>query len=197
VDWVRSRAGRRRLFDAIERLEELDQQVFELYYWERHRATEIAEILSSARRQRVSPADVLDALARIENALSERQRSRLLDMMTRTRHPVALDSGADGAPLAIADRSLDPEAALRVKRLDVAFGQAMGELQPEDAAIVRMLFVHGWTLDRVRQALHLPTLTRERLQGILGRLRTALAARGVDASEASTPGLAFFEDDAT
>jgi DNA-directed RNA polymerase specialized sigma24 family protein len=194
VDWIRSRAGRRRLFDAIERLSEFDQRVFELYYWERHRATEIAGIMSQAPDCRTSIADVFDALERIERSMSDRQRGQLLSLMIRTQRPVDLESVRDGPVRPLAHREHDPETTLRVKRLDEAFAASIAELGAEDAAIVRMVYGHGWSLQDVRRALHLAELTRERLRGILARLRSALERRGVEAADAAAKGLGFFEE---
>lgn len=196
VDWVRSRAGRRRLFGVVERLAEFDRRVFELFYWERCRVTEIAEMLNRPH-ERVSIAAVFDALARIETALSERQRGELLALAARSARTVELDGTADDRPLAIVDRRPDPEAALHVKRLDRALSAALATLAPQDAAIVRMLFVHGWALHEVQRALRLTTLTRDRVRGILTRLRTALEAQGVGGGEAETSGLTFLEDEPT
>jgi DNA-directed RNA polymerase specialized sigma24 family protein len=194
VDWVRSRAGRRRLFEAIAELDDFDRRVFELYYWERHRVSEIAELAAQPNSRRVSVADVFEALARIERALSERHRAELLAHAARSRPMVALDAPT---PPAIADDRANPEDALRVKRLERAIVEALATLDPVDAAIVRLLFVQGWALLEVQRALHLQDLTRERVRGILARLRAALEARGVGADSASAGGLAFLGDETT
>src|SRR5438046_2392201 len=44
VDWVRSRKGRRRLFASIKALQELDREIFDLYYWRGHSPAEIAGV---------------------------------------------------------------------------------------------------------------------------------------------------------
>src|ERR1700747_2011071 len=44
VDWIRSRKGRRRLFQAVRNLSPLDQRVFEHYYWDERTPGEIAGI---------------------------------------------------------------------------------------------------------------------------------------------------------
>jgi hypothetical protein len=54
-------------------------------------------------------------------------------------------------------------------------------LPSEDAAIVRLMFVHGWTRDGVKRALHLVDLPRERVAAILGRLRESLSAKPIGA----------------
>jgi DNA-directed RNA polymerase specialized sigma24 family protein len=197
VDWVRSRAGRRRLFEGIEKLDELDQKVFELYYWERHRVTEIVELLAQTQGRAVSVAEVLDALSRIEQAMSNRQRSRLLAAMVRNAGSVSLELDPDRPPLTAVEGRPDPEAALHVKDLDRMLTSALAALPAEDAAIVRMVFLHGWALPEVQRALHLTRLTRERVAAILTQLRAALEASGVRNEEASTTGLTFWENEPT
>ena len=192
VDWVRSRAGRRRLFRGVTRLDRFDQRVFELYYWEHRRASEIAERLGAERQQRVNLGDVLDALQRIDDAMTDHHRRRLLTALARTTPAVSLDTGAV-PPSEVQEPRADPEQALRVRQLDELFAAALASLPAEDAAIVRLTFVQGWTRDQIRRALHLDELSRDRLTAILDRLRSILRARQVGLSEAATPGLRFLE----
>ena len=56
VDWVRSRAGRRRLFKSIQALAPLDQKVFELFYWENRMPGEIVGTLEGHQRRKYPPA---------------------------------------------------------------------------------------------------------------------------------------------
>jgi RNA polymerase sigma factor (sigma-70 family) len=191
VDWVRSRAGRRRLFRSIERLDAFDQRVFTLFYWEQRRPADIAEFLRVERSQPVALADVLDALGRIQDAMTDRHRAELLALVARTRPAAAVEEmeAAGAAPRAAGD----PEAALGTREIDGLFAAALGALPAGDAAIVRLLFQQGWSRAQVQRALHLEQLTAERVAGILGRLRELLAARRVGPREAATPGLTFLE----
>jgi DNA-directed RNA polymerase specialized sigma24 family protein len=192
VDWVRSRAGRRRLFGAIKRLDGFDQRVFELYYWEHRRPAEIAEILRARERRPVELPAVLAALARIQEAMTDRHRSELLALVARNRPAVSLDE-AD-APLGLAAPEDDPEQALSVREIDALFASALAELPPEDAAIVRLTFVQGWSREQVRRGLHLERLTGERIASILAKLKDLFTSRSVGPREAATRGLRFLED---
>ena len=174
VDWVRSRAGRRRLFGAIKRLAPFDQRVFELYYWQRHRPSEIAGLTGAML------TDVLDALARVDGALTERHRSELVSLTARSTRPIAIDAPRD-TPLDIVDETADPEAPLRLRQDEAAFTRAIGALPAEDAAIVRLKFMQGLSNGDIRRALHLDQLPERRVAGILARLRQLLQ---------STPALA-------
>jgi DNA-directed RNA polymerase specialized sigma24 family protein len=192
VDWVRSRGGRRRLFGAIRRLDALDQRVFELYYWNHRRPEEIAARLHEERGTPVELVDVLGALQRVQDAMTDRHRGELLALLARTRGPVSLDDEEAGA-LAAAGPADDPERAAQVRELDALFTAALATLPPEDAAIVRLTFVQGWSRRQVQRALHLDRLTPDRMTGILERLREACRARRIRAVDAVTPGLSFLE----
>ncbi|MGE0463180.1 MAG: RNA polymerase sigma factor [Vicinamibacterales bacterium] len=191
VDWVRSRAGRRRLFGAITRLDRFDQRVFELYYWDHRSCSEIAELTGMEGHPTASLGEVLAALHRVDDAMSERHRRQLLATMARARRPSSVDTNDDAIGVLSSDP--DPEQALRVRQLDDLFSKALASLPAEDAAIVRLTFVQGWTRDEIRRALHLDQLTRERITGILRALRTVLADLRVGRDEAATPGLRFLE----
>jgi RNA polymerase sigma factor (sigma-70 family) len=197
VDWIRSRAGRRRLFDSVEQLEEFDRRVFELYYWERHRVSEIVELVAQEANRTVSIADVFDALGRIEEALSHRHRAQLLAATLRNTPAAPLDNDPDRPAPAFVDPRPDPEAALRGKQLDHVLGVALAALTSEDAAIVRLHFVHGRALHEVQRALHLTELPRGRIRDILTRLRAVLETRGVRPDGTVVPGLAVLEDEIT
>jgi len=192
VDWVRSRAGRRRLFGAIRRLGPVDRRVFELYYWEQRRPAELVELLRAEGHGAVSLPDVLQSLHRVHEAMSDRHRAELLALAARTRPAVSLDDDAareprDAAPMA------DPEQRLRARELNAQFASALAALPAEDAAIVRLTFVQGWSRTRVQRALHLDRLGPERITSIVEALRRLLAERGLGPEEAATPGLTFLE----
>lgn len=175
VDWVRSRAGRRRLFGVVQALDPTARRVFELYYWEDRTPSEIAGILHTADPAVDLPA-VLDALERVDRVLTERHRSELLSMAARARSAGSLDADPDSSS-EIADPSApNPEADLAAREMDARFAAAIGSLPPEDAAIMRLRFVQGLTLRQVQQALHLDRLPAERLRAIVDRVRARLGA---------------------
>lgn len=190
IDWVRSRAGRRRLFGAVTRLDRFDQRVFELYYWDHRSCPEIVELLAMEGHRSCDLGDVLTALQRIDEAMSERHRRQLLATMARTRCPASLDQD-DGA-MGLHAPGPDPEQALRVRQLDDLFGKALASLPSEDAAIIRLTFVQGFSREEVRRALHLDRLTRDRIAGILSALGALLREQDIG-HDAGTPGLRFLE----
>jgi DNA-directed RNA polymerase specialized sigma24 family protein len=195
VDWVRSRAGRRRLFKSIQGLSALDQRVFELFYWENQTTSEMVGLLGEPFGSPTLAA-VLEALERVQAALTERQRAELVAMGVRRSAPVSLDASTDDdPPFDAADPTTDPERDARARELDALLDAAIHELPPQDGAIVRLKYGEGLSLRQICDALHLEELGEPRMRGILEMLKQRLAARRVSASDAAIAGLAFLERD--
>jgi DNA-directed RNA polymerase specialized sigma24 family protein len=174
VDWVRSRAGRRRMFAAIRHLDRFDQRLFTLFYWEGRRPTEAAELLSVEMQQEVPLDRVFDALERIDTALSSRHRSDLLSTMARSRGPVSLQGDDEELTVDPPAASLDPEAQLRVRERHERLTRALATLPAEDAVIVSLKFVEGLTRAQIQRFLRLPELTEHRVRTIVATLRARL-----------------------
>jgi RNA polymerase sigma factor (sigma-70 family) len=175
IDWVRSRAGRRRIFRSIKRLSPFDQRVFELYCWEGRSAAEMTGLLE-VEFQGLSLGDVLDAMERVQLALTERQRLELLAMTSRTATPVSLDQpeDQDDRPFDAADPRADVEASYQTREIESRLERALSELPAEDAAIARLKYGEGFSLKQIRDALHLGQLTDQRVHEILEALKARL-----------------------
>lgn len=181
VDWIRSRKGRRRLFQAVRDLSALDRRVFELYYWNERTPAEIAELLAGETGGRSDLAAIFDALERVQNALTDRHRAELLALAARSTTPIALDD--TNVVERAADPRMDPETSMRITQVNARFEAALKQLPPEDAAIVRLKYVEGLTNSRIEQAIGVTGLTARRLQDILARLRLTIVDLGVDAGD--------------
>jgi RNA polymerase sigma factor (sigma-70 family) len=179
VDWVRTRAGRPRLFAAIKTLSPRDQRVFELYYWKELPLAVIAGTLAQETQTPVGVAEVLDALGCIETVLTPRHRRELLSLVTRTRRPASLTATEDEEEgwLSVPSPEAGPEDQLVARELALAFDRALQSLPPEEGAIVRLKYVQGLSTRDVQAALHLERLTEERLRQILDKVRVALTSR--------------------
>jgi len=180
VDWVRTRAGRPRLFAAIKTLPPFDQRVFELYYWKELPLAVIAGTLAQETKAAVGVAEVLDALGRIETLLTPRHRRELLSLVTRSHRPASLtapDDEEEDGRISVPSLEAGPEDQLAARELTEAFDRALQSLQPEEGAIVRLKYVQGLSTRDVQAALHLERLTEERLRQILDKLRMAFTAR--------------------
>jgi DNA-directed RNA polymerase specialized sigma24 family protein len=174
VDWVRGRAGRRRLFQAIEALPPRAQQVFEQYYWHGRTLSEITGILTMQEGRPVMLADVFDAMDAIDSALTERHRRELLAMSVRSTAPASLEAEMESG-LDVPSEAPDPERALRAAETAAVLDTALRSLPSEDAAIVRLKYAHGLSHRDIQHALHLPELPDSRVKAIAARLRTLLA----------------------
>ena len=183
VDWVRSRAGRRRLFGVIRRLSRADQRVFELYYWDDRTPAEIVEMLRMTEGRAYTLLDVLEALDRIHGVLTERHRADLLSMAARAQSALSLEhemeAGAD-----VADEEPGPERHAAGREAALRFEEALASLPPEDAAIVRLKYVQGLSHRDIGRALHLERLTDDRVGAIVARVRQILAPLGDTATVA-------------
>lgn len=175
VDWVRSRAGRRRLFHAIEALPEREQRVFELYYWSDRTPSEICELLSTEEGRAVTLTDVFEAMNVIDGALTDRHRRDLLAMAVRARTPASLEAELERG-VEVPASAADPESALRSAQTRAALNAALASLPPEDAAIVRLKYVQGLSHRDIQRALHLRELADSRVKSIVMNLRAALGA---------------------
>jgi len=193
IDWIRSRAGRRRIFAAVKHLAPFDQRVFELYYWQDRMPTEIAEMLKLPSGRAAGLPAVLEALERVQQTLTDRQRGELVSLGMRSRAPVPLD--ADPGERAVdppADRP-DPEAAARIAELNALLAEALSDLPAEDVAILRLKYVHGLTHREIARALRLEQLTDERVRTARDRLRSAFGRRGAAGVETTASDLTFLE----
>jgi RNA polymerase sigma factor (sigma-70 family) len=194
VDWVRARAGRRRLFKSVQALPPLEQKVFELFYWENKMP---AEIVGALEGHLGSPtlAAVFDAFERVQAALTDRQRAELVAMTARAATPASLDAPTDEEEQTIdaPDPQTDLESSAHVRQVDAVMERALAALPPQDALVVRLKFVEGLTLRQIRAAIGVPALSEQDVHEMLGRLKARLAVSGVTAADASAPGLAFLE----
>jgi DNA-directed RNA polymerase specialized sigma24 family protein len=176
VDWVRSRAGRRRMFAAVLDLDRFHQRLFELFYWEGRRPAEAAELLGVEWKRPVGLDEVFDALERIDGVLSNRHRSELLSLVARSRAAIPLEGDGEAPMVDPPAETLDPEALLGAREREALLARALAALPAEDAAIVALKFVEGLTRPQIQRFLRLPELTEHRVRTIVATLRATLAA---------------------
>jgi DNA-directed RNA polymerase specialized sigma24 family protein len=181
IDRVRSRTGRRRLFKAVRALAPFDHRVFALHFWGGRRPAEVAEVLRIETQREVGLADVLEALERIHAVLERRQRAELLSLASGLRSPMSLHDEEGRLAVDPVATSATPEQSALADERNAAFAAALATLPAEDAAIVRLRFVQGCSLAKIRRALHLASLGEERLAAILARVRSALEGQALAA----------------
>jgi RNA polymerase sigma factor (sigma-70 family) len=185
VDWVRSRAGRRRLFKSIKALPPLEQRVFELFYWESRSPAEMVDLLTDFGA--LTLIDVLGALDRVEAALTQRQRAELVAMTARARKPVSLDASEDPAdrPFDIADPAATPEEQVHRQEVGGLIDRALASLPASEAVILRLKYMEGLSLQQIRQALHLDELTEQHVRSIVQKLKGVLGHVSVPVTQRS------------
>ena len=175
VDWVRSQAGRRRVFAAIRRLDRFDRRLFELFYWHGRRPAEAAESLRMELQEDVSLERVFDALERIDDALTARHRGEMLSMLARSRAAISLDGDDETQRVDPPADDPDPEMLLRAQEREQQLARALASLPAEDAVIVSLKFVDGLTRAQIQRFLRLHELTEHRVRSIVATLRARLS----------------------
>jgi RNA polymerase sigma factor (sigma-70 family) len=174
VDWVRSNQGRKRLFGSVKALSGVDQRIFELYYWRRHTPAEMASLVVDDTGHAIGLSAVFAALERVERALTERQRAELITLAARTSSAVSIEDEEGEPVIPVASDAPGPEAAMLAAHDQRALDAALATLDPEDRVIVSMRFIDGLTLPEIKRALHLPSLSPERVSQIVATLRATL-----------------------
>ena len=177
VSWAWSVNGRRRLFKSIAELPELEQRVFQLYFWRGLTPSEIHEQLRLEEPAGVRPIEVFDALEVIFSHLSENQRWRLMGQLLRNREPIPIASrqGEDGVGFEPRAGEADPEqvALLSERRQGVA--SALAELGPRERLILQLRYEEALSLAEVAKVMSLSlSAVKSSVGRSLGRLRQAL-----------------------
>jgi len=174
VDWVRSNQGRKRLFGSVKALSSTDQQVFEMYYWRRHTPAEMASLVRDESGRSIGMSAVFAALERVERALTDRQRAELITLAARASGAISMDDDEGEPVISVASGAPNPEAAILAAQDQRALNAALASLDPEDRVIICMRFMDGLTLAEIKRALHLDSLSPERVSRIVAALRVAL-----------------------
>jgi RNA polymerase sigma factor (sigma-70 family) len=182
VDWVRQRAGRRRHFASIQELDSFHREVFELYFWEERAPSEMVEELRVRLKRAVSLGEVLTALDRIHETLSDRQRSELLSMAMRARPALSLDEDPGLGRRDVIDQRPTADETIAAREVAQAFEESLAALPHEDAAIIRLRYIQALSLKEVQHALHLPELSERRVRQILDVIRDRLQVLGAPAA---------------
>jgi RNA polymerase sigma factor (sigma-70 family) len=176
LDWRRKQFGRHRFFKSISRLSVLDQEVFRQLH-ERHASfDETVQSLRSAFPD-ITHAQLAESWARIEQALSPRQR-RLLDARLFQRASQATGSFDEiaTAKVNVVDPAPDPEAQALFKERATALRRAVGCLSPRERILIRLRFEQELTLEQVAKLLDLGNAQRveRQVKAILEKLREEL-----------------------
>jgi len=174
LDWRRKQVGRHRFFKSISRLSVFDQEVFRHLYERRLSFDETFQSLRSIFPD-ITPAQLAESRARIEQALTMKQR-RLLDARISQRASQT-SASFDEIPAAnLSDPAPDPEAQALLKERATALRRAVGRLPQHERLLIRLRFEQELTLDQVARLLDLGNAQRveRQIRGVLEKLREEL-----------------------
>ena len=185
VNWAWSVEGRLRLFKSIEALPELEQRVFQLYFWRGLPPPEVHQALRAEGRASLRLVEVFDALEAVFGHLNETQRWRLMSQLQRNRHPVpiAVPLARDDSETAVAFEPpaphADPEAAFLEQEERREVHEALQGLAPRDRLILQLRFEEALTVGEVASIVSLSLSgVKASLRRSLGYLRSALTDPG-------------------
>ena len=169
VSWRWSQHGRPRLPAAIERLDDLEQRVFRAHFWEGLAPFQIRDQLEAEKRE-LDLGRVFEALERVFEVLSEKDRWRLVSRLQGRQAPVGLDQVAEPAiPLESAERRLlRREGSRRAQR-------AMAQLDAPDRLLLQLRYEQDCSYAEMASILGCDAATaRRRTARTLKRMRDRL-----------------------
>ena len=180
LDWRRAEVGRHRVFASVERLPELEQEVFaELFSGVT--SDEAAFFRLAARRPGLSRDAFDQALHNVHAALTPRHRW-LLSHRNGARRQVELDSGAESIPLLeiLRDSAPDPEKQACSNQQKLALAGALLEMPPQDRLLLRLRYEEDLTLAQTAQLAGLKDAqtAHRRLESALDHLKYLLTNGG-------------------
>jgi RNA polymerase sigma factor (sigma-70 family) len=171
VEWHRREFGRERIPPIVARLSAFDQRVFHFRYQQDLGLQACFELLRENAPD-LTRETLSAALARVQNALTWRQRWSLLRQ--RGRHL----SSATGqlSVFDLPDRGPDPEHLASIEERRARLRQALDRLSPDDRLLLRLRFGQDLSLEQVTRVAGLPNLhmARRRIEAALARLAEAL-----------------------
>ena len=190
IDWVRSRAGRRRHFAPIKRLGALERSAFELKYWQNSPPDDYAASLTALVGRPVHAHEADAALERVERALDQRHRAELCAALTRGRPAVSIDRLEGEASIPVADHRPDPEERVLAAEMAGELARLLARLPDEDRQILQLKFAHGCSHREMSTALGVD-VSDDRVRRAVARLRALIARRRLSCADASIPGVRF------
>lgn len=196
-EWIRSAKGRRRMFRVVREMSRTDRLIFRYYFWEGRATQEIAELLSTHDRIRMSGIDVRGRLGKIERRLTRDHRWRLVTSLLRSVPPVSLEQSRtavqeDGPvpPVQVSDGRPDPEEQARHRRASATLRRLVAELPDRERRAIQLKFGRGMTARAVARALGIANYKRvyEIQARALSRLARRLEARGIGLADFNVEG---------
>jgi RNA polymerase sigma factor (sigma-70 family) len=180
LDWRRAEVGRHRVFASVERLPELEQEVYaELFSGST--TDEAAFFRIAARRPDLTRDSFEQALRNVHAALTPRHRW-LLSRRNGARRMAELDGGAEPVPLleVLRDSAPDPEQQACSNQQKLALAGALSEMPREDRLLLRLRYEEDLTLAQTARLAGLKDAqtAHRRVEAALDRLKNLLTTDG-------------------
>ncbi len=180
LDWRRAELGRHRVFSSVQRLPELEQEVYaELFSG--CTSDEAAFFRIAARRSDLTREAFDQALQNVHAVLTSRHRW-LLSGRHGARKMAELDGGAESIPLLeiLRDSAPDPEKQACSNQQKLALAGALSEMPQEDRLLLRLRYEEDLTLAQAARLAGLkdPQTAHRRLEAALDRLKYLLTNGG-------------------
>lgn len=183
--WVRQKKGRRRLFEAIKNLAELDQKVFDLYYWQNFSENEIIEILNLKHDFRLTPIDVHQSIQRINQALTEKNKWKIVSNLLRNYPTLSLEKLIEEqGDSFINNREYEwnenPEFSFEKKDTESILNKAFQQLTQEERDLLRLRFQKELSAREIGEILKIEKYKKvySKIDSALGKIKTYLEISG-------------------
>jgi len=173
LDWHRQEFGRHRVFESVGRLSVLDQEIFQAVFVE-CLPVEEAHLKIGPRVPGLTHDALLEGIARVEQALTSRQRWLLSVRRARAAHSLARRA-PDGEEWLqqVPGEALNPESWAALQEARVALLAGMARLSPRERLLIRLRFERDLTLDEIAKLLRLENAQSadRRIREVLVKLR--------------------------
>lgn len=179
-DWFRSQRGRRKLPRDVEKLGELERQVYAGLAWQGLSERELLHALSG-RHPHLDQERLEQAIARVERALGRHGLDRIwADLLVRRPmllqaggEALALENLADPSPTSRPDQLLQlKQEQQRLRRLAGCLVQALHSLPEVPRTVLLMQLLQGMSGEQIRRAMGFRK--RQRVYDELARARRLL-----------------------
>ncbi len=156
LDHLRKKLGRRELPETIQRLSEVDQEVFRQFFWSGRGLVGTREALL-AKGHSLNALELTESLDRIESELDPRSVRRLAQDLAGIRHvpmeEIETEIESLGGPSTSPPDAWIDEQAAKAKLEELR--RAVGELSEEEQSVLRLRYQEQQPADAVAQELSL------------------------------------------
>lgn len=182
IDWHRKRFGRPRLYRSVDRLPELEREIFRCIHMRGLSENETFHTVR-ALHPSLTRIQLADGLSHIEEALNPRQAWLLTTSHPRLESLSGWSKGSKelGKEKEVASTGRDPEEeASRRERL-AALRTALNHLPTQQRLLVRLRFEQELSLEQIAQLTQIgsPLKVQRALQKAVAAMREEMAAQTV------------------